>query len=142
MAERVKVTLRYIQILDNMEPFYKERGEFRFTARITADNNVVEAKFPKDGYYEISDHPAWNKLNLDRVLFEGPVVSSLTVELLGEELDFMSANDHLDPYKRTFEGEPSSWLGEYGPGEFDVDIDPNDPENMSNWRVSYVIEAS
>jgi hypothetical protein len=142
MAERVKVTLRYIQILDNLEPFYKERGEFRFTARVTADGNLVESKFPKEGYYEISDHPAWNKLNLDRVLYEGPVESALVVELLGEELDFMSANDQLDHYKREFAGPPSEWIGEYGPGEFDVDIDPDDPENMSNWRVSYLIEAS
>jgi hypothetical protein len=142
MAERVKVTLRYIQILDNMEPFYKERGEFRFSARVTADGKTHESQFPKEGYYEISDHPAWNKLNLDRVLYEGPVANSLAIELMGEELDFMSANDQLDHYKREFGGSPGEWMGEYGPGEFEADIDPNDPENMSNWRVSYVIESA
>jgi hypothetical protein len=140
MAERIKVTLRWIQILDNLEPAWKERGEFRFTARIAADGKVLETKFPKEGYYEISDHPAWNKLNLDRVLYEGPVESQLVVELMGEEIDFMSANDQLDHYKRAFEGPPSAYAGAYGPGEFEADIDPNDPENMSNWRVSYVIE--
>lgn len=140
MADRVKVTLRYIQILDNLEPAYKERGEFRFTARVTADGTAVESKFPKEGYYEISDHPAWNKLNLDRVLFEGTVESHLLIELMGEEIDFLSPNDQLDLYERTFEGDPSSWVGEYGPGEFETDVDPSDPENMSNWRVSYIIE--
>lgn len=139
MSERLKVTLRYIQILDNLEPWYKERGEFRFSARVTADGQVTESQFPKEGYYEISDHPAWNKLNLDRVLFEGAVESQLVVELMGEELDFISANDQLDHYQRTFEGDPASWTGEYGPGEHAVDIDPNDPENMTNWRVSYTI---
>jgi hypothetical protein len=142
MAERVKITLRYIQILDNLEPFYKERGEFRFSARVTADGTPHESRFPKEGYYEISDHPAWNKLNLDRVLYDGPVAGTLVVELMGEELDFMSANDQLDHYRREFGGNPSEWFGEYGPGEFEVDIHPDDPENMSNWRVSYVIEGS
>jgi hypothetical protein len=61
---------------------------------------------------------------------------------MGEELDFMSANDQLDHYRREFGGNPSEWFGEYGPGEFEVDIHPDDPENMSNWRVSYVIEGS
>jgi hypothetical protein len=141
MAERIKVTLRWIQILDNLEPFYKERGEFRFSAAVSSDDRQpVTTRFPTEGYYEISDHPAWNKLNLDRVLFEGDVENSLTVELSGEELDTMSANDQLDHYKRTFGGPPATWIGHYGPGEFEADIDPNDPENMSNWRVSYDIE--
>ena len=32
-SDRVKVTLKWIQILDKLEPFYKERGEFRFDQR-------------------------------------------------------------------------------------------------------------
>jgi hypothetical protein len=71
MAERLRVTLRWIQILDKLEPFYKERGEFRFSARVTGDGRTQETRFPTEGHYEISDHPAWNKLNLDRVIFEG-----------------------------------------------------------------------
>jgi hypothetical protein len=142
MAERIKVTLRWIQILDNLEPFYKERGEFRFTSRVTVDGKAQETVFPKEGYYEISDHPAWNKLNLERVIYEGPVEQKLVVELMGEELDFASANDQLDHYRREFAGDPATYVGAYGPGEFDTDIDPNDPENMSNWRVSYAIERA
>jgi len=141
MADRIRVTLRWIQILDNLEPFYKERGEFRFSGSVSADGqNPHVTKFPTEGYYEISDHPAWNKLNLDRVLFEGEVKTTMTVELGGEELDSMSANDRLDSYKRSFSGPPSSWVGHYGPGAFDADVDPSDPENMTNWRVSYDIE--
>jgi hypothetical protein len=143
MAERIRVTLRWIQILDNLEPFYKERGEFRFSASVKGDGNApVITRFPKEGYYEISDHPAWNKLNLDRVLYEGDVEGGLTVELSGEEIDTISANDQLDLYKRSFSGPPASWLGHYGPGEFEADIDPSDPENMTNWRVSYDIERA
>lgn len=141
MAERVRVTLRWIQILDKMEPFYKERGEFRFTARVSSDvgGSVQETRFPTEGHYEISDHPAWNKLNLDRVIFDGEVADKLTVELMGEELDTFSANDQLDHYKRVFEGGPDSWVGDYGPGD---EGRTTDPENMTNWRVNYAIERA
>jgi hypothetical protein len=137
MAERLRVTLRWIQILDKMEPFYKERGEFRFYARVTGDARTQETKFPTEGHYEISDHPAWNKLNLDRVIFEGEVANNLTVELTGEELDFLTKNDQLDRYERKFAGDPASWIGDYDPG---VDTTSTDPEAMSNWRVCYRIE--
>lgn len=141
MAERVRVTLRWIQILDNMEPFYKERGEFRFTARVAGDGGAgaQETRFPTEGHYEISDHPAWNKLNLDRVIFEGEVENQLTVELMGEELDTLSTNDQLDHYKRVFTGAPTSWAGSYGPGD---EGRSTDPENMTNWRVNYSIESA
>ncbi len=136
MAERLKVTLNWIQILDSMEPFYKERGEFRFKARVKGDDRTLETSFPTEGYYEISDHPAWNKLNLEKVIFEGEVGQRLVVELMGEEIDFLSANDKLDHYKREFAGNPAAWIGEYNPGE---DETSTDPENMSNWRVAYSI---
>lgn len=138
MAERLKVTLKWIQILDKLEPFFKERGEFRFTSRVTGDNRTQETRFPTEGHYEISDHPAWNRLNLDRVIFEGDVAERLTVELNGEELDFLSGNDQLHPYRREFKGNPSTFAGSYVPGDESSD----DPENMKNWRVAYVIERS
>ncbi|MGH7506881.1 MAG: hypothetical protein ACRELX_14585 [Longimicrobiales bacterium] len=139
MAARVRVTLHWIQILDTMEPFYKARGEFRFTTRVTSDvgARVQETRFPAEGHYEISDQPGWNKLNLDRVTFEDEVASRLMVELLGEELDDLSGNDHLDRYERVFEGMPASWVGVYGPGD---KAQPTVPEVMRNWRVSYSIE--
>lgn len=143
MAERIKITLRWIQILDKLEPFYKERGEFRFLARVSADAGAgVETHFPTEGHFEISDHPAWNKVNLERVIFEGEVEKQVKIELMGEELDFIGSNDRLDHYERYFVGDPASWIGAYGPGDHDVDIHPEDPENMSNWRVAYRIEAA
>ena len=143
MAERIKVTLRWIQILDKLEPFYKERGEFRFLARVTADASAaVETHFPSEGYYEISDHPAWNKVNFERVIFEGPVEKQVKIELMGEELDFIGSIDRLDHYERYFVGEPASWVGAYGPGDHDVNFHPEDPENMSNWRLAYRIDTA
>jgi hypothetical protein len=140
MAQQIRVTLHWVQILDKLEPFYKDRGEFRFYARVTGDSRTQESQFPEEGHYEISDHPAWNKLELDQVIFEGDVESKLTVELNGEELDFLSANDQLDAYKREFSGDPSGWLGIYGPGD-ESQGGSQDPEDMSNWRVRYKIEA-
>jgi hypothetical protein len=149
MAEqtgRVRVILRWIQILDTMEPAWKEKGEFRFTARVSTENGggiVRESRYPEQGHYDISDHPAWNKVVMNRVLFEDAVQDHLLVELRGEELDTFSANDHLDTYRREFRGDPTSWFGWYGPGDdTSAEINPADPENMSNWRVAYVIEPA
>ena len=144
---RVKVVLRWIQILDKMEPAWKEKGEFRFTTRVSTENaggSVKEMRFPEQGHYDISDHPAWNKVVLNRTIFEGDIEDHLVVELMGEEIDTLSANDQLDSYRREFRGPPSSWAGWYGPGD---DVSPEainmaDPENMSNWRVCFVIEAT
>jgi hypothetical protein len=143
-GSRIRVVLRWIQILDTMEPAWKEKGEFRFTTRVATENGggfVQEMKFPEKGHYDISDHPAWNKVILNRTIFEGSVADHLVVELRGEELDTFSANDHLDLYRREFRGTPDQWIGWYGPGDDSAaDINPADPENMSNWRVCYVVE--
>lgn len=142
MAEngnRIRVTLLWVQVLDKLEPFFKEKGEFRFKAKLSSDNRggiTKEINFPEEGFYEVSDHPAWNKVVLNKVLFEGEVDDHLVVELMGEELDTMSANDLLDHYKRVFTGSPDQWVGWYGPG----DERSGDPENLSNWRVCYEIE--
>lgn len=137
---RIRVTLRWVQILDKLEPAFEEEGEFRFTAKVSSQNRggiVQETRLPrKKEFYRISDHPAWNRLRLDEVLFDGEVDDHLEVELIGEELDFLTPNEQLDLYRRVFEGPPDSWIGVYGPG----DEDSTDPENMKNWRVCYAIE--
>lgn len=144
---RIKVVLRWVQILDKLEPAWKEKGEFRFTARISSENRggvMSELRFPEEGHYDISDHPAWNKVVLNRTLFEGEVEDHLMIELNGEEVDTFSKNDVLDSYRREFRGDPKSWAGWYGPGD-DVppdEVNPADPENMSNWRICYVIESA
>ncbi len=135
-AERVKVVLRWVQILDKLEPMFKEKGQFRFTVLIAADDaDPRKTVLPEKGHYDISDHPGWNRLGLDKVVFEGEVREKLVVELQGEELDFLTANDRLEDYRRVFEGPASSWLGRKCPG----DEGPGDPEAMSNWRVCYEI---
>lgn len=141
MAEQttgpIKVVLRWVQILDTLDPAYEEKGEFRFTARVTDGSGTVhETRMPEEGRYPISDHPAWRKKGLDQVIFEGEPGAELTVELIGEELDRLTPNEQLDSYRRVFEGPADRWIGRYSP---DAE-GPADPETMSNWRVCYDIE--
>lgn len=139
-GERIQVVLRWIQILDKLEPFYKETGEFVFTASIESGGKVQKTRMPEgDGYYSIGDKPGWNRLEkLNKVLFDGPAGDSLVIELLGEELDQLSANDQLEHYRREFSGNVADWLGHYEP----VDEGSTDPENMSNWRICFDIQKA
>lgn len=139
-GHRVRVTLRWVQILDRLEPFFKEKGEFRFSAKVSSENSggiAQETKLPEKGHYEISDNPAWNRLGVDKVLFDGVVEDHMLVEVQGEEIDFLSANDRLESYSREFRGEPTDWAGVYLPG----DEGAEDPENLANWRLRYDVEV-
>lgn len=139
MGERIRVILRQVQILDNLEPFFDSEGEFRFHIRVSSRNRglVEETTLPKEGYYPISDHPAWNRKQLDQVVFEGEVDDHLEIEIKGEELD-VGSSDWLTPYRRVFEGPPSSWIGKYRPG----DEGSQDPERMKDWGVFLDIEKA
>jgi hypothetical protein len=68
-------------------------------------------------------------------LFDGVPGPELVVELTGEELDQLTANDPLDHYRREFTGQVDSWVGHYEP----VDEGSTDPENMKLWRICYDI---
>lgn len=140
-TERIRITLRWIKILDSLEPFFDEEGEFRFRAKITSEGDEgfsAETRFPEEGYYKISDRPGWNFVELNKVIFEGEVGDNLTVEISGEEMDEMSANDQLDAYRREFHGDVADWFGVYKPHDERTD----DPEQMSNWHICYVIERA
>jgi len=138
-TKKVRVILRWIQIKDNLEPFFKDTGEFFFTTKVTVGDQVMETRLPETGHWDISDHPRFNKVDkLDKVLFEGAPADRMVVELFGEEIDQLSANDHLDPYRKEFVGPAETWVGRQAPG----DEGSADPENMSNWRICYDIELA
>lgn len=141
-GQRIRVILWMVKILDNLEPAWEDEGEFRFTARVASRNRggleeVTRLPRKKD-YYRISDHPAWNELRLDEVLFEGEIDDHLEVEIRGEDVDFASADDPLETYHRVWEGDPSEWFGLYHPGDEGSD----DPERLSNWWVYLKIEEA
>jgi hypothetical protein len=136
---RIRVTLRWIKILDNPEPFYQETGELRFCSRVSNESSQGfshEARFPEEGHYSLPDKPGWNYVTLNKTLFEGKAEGHLIVELFGEEIDLLSANDQLDHYRREHRGPVDDWVGLYEPANEGSD----DPEAMGNWRISYVIE--
>lgn len=131
----IRVTLKWIQIKDNLE-FRRERlGEFVFTTRVgTDDETATVTRLPKQGAWFISSEPGKNKVKMDEVLFEGEAQDRLVVELSGEEKDRFTGSDSLEPYRREFTGPASSWVGLHAPGD-----ESDDPENLSNWRVGYEI---
>ena len=138
-GNRIRVTLRWIQIKDNKEAMWDDEGEFRFRSKVTTGDSVTELEFPEQGYWAISDHPRRNKVDkIDKELFEGEVGDSLIVELSGVELDQMSANDQLQDYRREYTGDPSTWVGRHQP----TDEGSDDPENLSDWRICYDIELA
>jgi len=139
MAERtprIRVTLIWVQILDDLEPPWAESGQFCFTARVETAGNVQHTRIPPEGRFSISDHPAWNRRRVNRVIYEGEAGDQLIVDLRGVEHDILSPDDELEPYSRTFTGDPESWVGE----QSFADAEPEDPESLSNWRVCYWIE--
>jgi hypothetical protein len=138
---RIRVTLRYIEVLDRKD--LDEYGEFVFRFKASIPEREVErsVRLPESGHYSVSDHPAMNRLKLDKVIFESEVSDgdTLVLEASGEELDFLSPNDQLAPYRREFSGPVSSWIGRHTPWDEGTD-DVADPEQMDDWRFSFEIE--
>ncbi len=143
-ARRVRVTLRYIEILDSKDVDIYGEFRFRFRAGVPEREAVVETRIPEDpkAHLSISEHPAMNRVTLNQVLFEGEVAGdeTLVVEANGEELDRFSPNDPLTPYQRVFEGPLDRVLGEHGPWD-EGSEDEKDPEQLGDWRFAYAIEA-
>jgi hypothetical protein len=138
---RIRVILKMIQIHDALVGPGDDEGEFRFQCTVSSAGNGIlqETRLPrKEKFYRISENPAWNRLTLNELLFEGEVTDHLQVEILGEELDLLTPNDHLTPYRRVFEGDPESWIGLHHPG----DQGAPDPERMEDWWVYLEVERA
>lgn len=141
---RIRVTLRYIEILDSKD--FDTIGEFRFRFRagVPERGDVAETRIPEDPkkHLSISEHPAMNRLSFTNVLYEGEVTASesLVIEAVGEDIDRLSANDALTSYRRVFEAPIFNVLGEHGPWD-EGNSDKPDPEQLGDWRFAYAIEA-
>lgn len=138
---RIRITLRYIEVLDRKD--LDEYGEFVFRFKASIPERDVEqaTRLPDSGHYSVSDHPSMNRLKLDRVIFEGDVADgeTLVLEATGEELDLLTPNDHLAPYRRVFTGPVSGWLGLHSPWDEGTD-NARDAEQLEDWRLSFEIE--
>ena len=141
-GRRIRVTVRAVQILESLD--VDKTGEFIFWSSVSSGGGApVEGRYPASGHMKISEEPVFNRAVLNWVIFEGEVSDRLSVEVKGEEEDRFGANDFLTTYEREFRGPVDDWVGAYGPGE-DTGDDPNDddPEMMSDWRVTLRIETA
>lgn len=143
-ARRVRVTLHYIEILDSKDIDTWGEFRFRFRAGVPERDEVVESRIPEDehDHVSVSEHPAMNRIDVGTVLFEGDVGpgESLLVEATGEEVDRITPNDPITPYRRVFSAPLDAALGEHGPRGEKRD-GKDDPEQLADWRFAYVIEA-
>ena len=137
--QRVRVTLRWIQILDIKEPFFRKAGQFKFVSTVSTgdDGRTIQKNLPESGHLTVSESFAQNKVTFDTVIFEGEVGDRLSVALEGEEVDRLSKNDPLPSYRRDFSGSPAQYAGWYGPGD---EAPEDEKENLGAWRVCYEIE--
>jgi hypothetical protein len=140
-TSHIRLLLRYVEILDSKD--LDGTGEFVFEFKATLPERGTErvTRIPESGHLAISDHPSMNKLTFDQVLFEGEVRDdeTLILEASGTELDRMSADDKLNPYRREFAGPVAGWIGDYTPWDEGTDETP-DPEQLGDWRFAFRIE--
>lgn len=139
-GKKVRVVLEKIQVDDDREPFFKGKGEFRFSSKVwTPDNGgiLAEKVLPKKGHFKLSDQPGSNEMVINAVLFEDWVEARLAVQVGGVELDTFDPDDRLFPFKQVFSGDPADWYGKYEPTDTAVD-----PQDMDGWKLWLRIEPA
>ncbi len=139
-GKRIKIILEKIHILDDREPFYKGKGEFRFYSKVfSPDNGGLSQtnKFPNDGHFKLGDKAGENEVQINQVIFDDFVESLLSIQIGGQELDTLDPDDQLCTYKRIFKGKTEEWIGNYANHDGDMNI-----ESPGGWKVWYRVEYS
>jgi hypothetical protein len=140
-ARHIRVTVSYVEILDNKD--LDEHGEFVFEFKAMVPGRGIEqsTRVPETGHLAISDHPSMNKVSLNTKIFEGQVEEgdTLVLEAAARELDRMSKDDELTHYRRELSGPLSDWAGSYTPWD-EGSADQADPEQLGDWRLAYEVE--
>ncbi|MFP4624351.1 MAG: hypothetical protein ACLFRX_09265 [Gemmatimonadota bacterium] len=139
----LRVVLRYVEILDSKD--FDGTGEFVFEFKASVPESGLEqtTRIPEQGHVEISDHPSMRKVTMQKEIFHGVVGDdeTLVLEANVRELDRLSADDHLSPYRREFKGPAARWLGEHTPWD-EGTADAPDPEQLGDWRFAFAIEEA
>lgn len=140
-ARHIRVTVSYVEILDRKD--LDEHGEFvfEFSASVPGRDITQTTRVPDTGHLSISDHPSMNRVSLNAQIFEGEVSDgdTLVLEAKGTELDKLSSDDPLQPYRRELTGPISGWAGTYSPWDEGA-ADTPDPEQLGDWRLAYQVE--
>lgn len=142
-VSRIRIVLEKVRILDDHEPWFKGRGEFRFTTSVTFNRERCRrhvTRVPERGVLKISDRPGRNERTLNACVFDGYVTESdrMEIAILPEEQDWLDPDDPLARYYRQFDGPPESWVGVYRP---DDEPAGRDPERQTDWLVYYRVES-
>ena len=134
---RVRIVLERIEVLDDLDPFWCNPGEVRFSSRVVPardSTRAVTTRFPTSGVYRM--HPAMQVIEgeiFDDVIFAG---EDLTIEIAGIEEDVFTSDDEFPLYERRFTGDPPDWAGRYGPDGVEA------PEPKGAWRLWLRIEVT
>lgn len=144
---KLRVLLQRIRIMNDRDPKMAslrfgeaERGLWPADNRLSLD---VRVEAPDDGLAEQTRLPRGRhyrpyslySIRIDEVVvFEGDVSGRLliTIHVLAPGADVEEA---VDTYRRELTGDPSSWIGSYGPHE------ALSPEHLGFWQVYYRIES-
>lgn len=135
---RARVVLERIEIVEDLEPWWKGRGEAVFRARVrTSGNGAIEqvTRIPDDGVMKISDRAGQNVIELERTLFDGYAAGELAIEIVGTEHDTFDPDDSLGRYARVFDCGHEQLFRAFGPED-----EALDPEDVGPWRVWYRID--
>lgn len=144
---KLRVLLQRIRIMNDRDPKMEslrfaeaERGLRPADNRLTLDVRVEapddglaeRTRLPREGHYRPY---SLYSLRVDEVVFEGDVSGPLviTIHVLAPGAD---PEEAVDTYRRELTGDPSTWLGAYGPRE------ASGPEHLGFWQVYYRIGSS
>lgn len=133
----VRVFLEKIRVLDDRDPLWCGQGEIRFLCRVTPGKDpgrTQSMRLPTTGVYQMEP----GEQVIERYIFDGDLNPSdpLEIEICGVEEDWLSPDDPLTRYRRSFTGNPKSWVKSYGPGD-----EIGDAEALADWELWYRIEA-
>ncbi len=137
---KLRVVIDKIEILNDIDPWIKGKGEIVFQVRVHTPANggvTQETRLPSTGVYRVSDRPGKNILELNEQVFSGYAAGELWIEVVASELDTFDPDDLLGKYTRGLCGPVGDWFGEYGPGNQVVE-----PEDMIFWRLWYRVERA
>jgi hypothetical protein len=142
-VSRIKIVLEKVRILNDKDPSLKGRGEFKFIACVSFNDEPCRRhwyRVPQKGYYKISDRPGHNEQELNVCIFDGYVAEkdNMSISLLPIEEDWHDPDDGLSFYQRYLNGPPETWVGSYNPSDEPFG---SDAEKLSDWMLWYRIES-
>jgi hypothetical protein len=138
-VSRIRITLERIRVLDDHDPWLKERGEIRLGACVAFNDDPHRrhvVHLPQRGTMKVG---SGGSLEVHATLFDGYVAESdnMTLTVAPVEQDWLDADDALRVYRRHFNGPPERWVGAVGPD----DDASGGGERLSDWMLWYRVES-